>query len=305
MITIKAILDFLTSKHIQYQATISGDLNQIIKGFSALNQYESDTMTWVKKRKNIPDDFDMKKVALVFLQEDLPTEAPNRIITNYSKQAFFQTIEYFFAREEEIPEIGSGTYISPQVRLGKDVKIGHHCVLDGNITIGEGTRIYHNVTILNHVEIGRNCTIQSGVVVGHDGFGYYEDSHNGTKSMIKHYGGVLIGDNVHIGSNCNITRGTLGNTVIKDGCKIDTLCHIAHNVEIQENVVIITGASIYGSVKIGKNAYVSESIIKNQSVIGQDAFVGMGSVVISDVTDHTTVVGNPARKLKRKATQQD
>ncbi len=297
IIKIGDVLDYLTQQGVVYQ--FQGDLSVDIEGFSSLGNYKGKTLTWIKKLDSIPNSEVLNDVTLAVVEDGVKLELPNMIMVKNSKKCFFDIIEHFFNHPVILPEVGAGTYISPSVKLGKNVKIGYNCVLDGDITVGDGTVIYHNVSIINKVKIGSDCVIQSGVVIGQDGFGYSEDEDH-RKTMVRHYGGVIIGNNVHISANCNIARGTIDNTVIGDGSKFDALCHIAHNVEIGENVALIAGATIYGSVQIGDNAYVSGCIVKNQKKIGENALVGMGSIVIKDVEAGMVVAGNPAKPLVKK-----
>lgn len=292
---IKEILDWLDAEKRSY--SFEGDGSQEVIGFSSLANYKEGTVTWIKRRENIPENADTQAIALAIVQKNHETNCPNQIITEESKAIFFGIIEHFFHQESTLPEIGQGTYISPEVVIGKNVKIGHNCVLDGKIVIGDNTQIYHNVTIINKVTLGKNCMIQSGVEIGHDGFGYSEDrEHN--KSMVKHYGGVNIGNDVWIGANTTVARGTIDDTIIEDGCKIDNLCQIAHNVQLSNKTAVITGTIILGSVKTGENAYIAPSIIRNQAQIGANAFVGMGAVVVKDVSKNDVVAGVPAKSIK-------
>lgn len=292
---IKEILDWLDAEERSYN--FEGDGSQEVIGFSSLANYKEGSVTWIKRRENIPENADVQAIALAIVQKNHETNCPNQIITEESKAIFFGIIEHFFHQESTLPEIGQGTYISPEVVIGKNVKIGHNCVLDGNIAIGDNTQIYHNVTIINKVTLGKNCMIQSGVEIGHDGFGYSEDrEHN--KSMVKHYGSVNIGNDVWIGANTTVARGTIDDTIIGDGCKIDNLCQIAHNVQLSNKTAVITGAIILGSVRTGENAYIAPSIIRNQAQIGAGAFVGMGAVVVKDVSKNDVVAGVPAKSIK-------
>ena len=120
--------------------------------------------------------------------------------------------------------------------------------------------------------------------------------------MVKHFGGVSIGNDVLIGENVCISRGTIDDTVLEDGVKIDALGHIAHNCWFGRNAAMPVPCSVSGSVHVGENAYLAGDIIRNQCTIGKDAFVGLGAVVVKDVAPGQTVVGNPAKPfIKKKA----
>jgi len=149
------------------------------------------------------------------------------------------------------------------------------------------------------ISIGQRVRIGAGARIGFDGFGY-EKNEDGVWEHFPHRGGVKIGDDVDIGKNTCIDRGTLGDTVIGDGTKIDNLVHVAHNVKIGRNCMIIALTCIGGGVIIEDNSYVGiGSSIRDQVKIGEKAFVGMGAVVVKDVEENVTVVGNPARKFER------
>ena len=148
-------------------------------------------------------------------------------------------------------------------------------------------------------EIHWSAHIGTGSVIGGDGFGYAREA-DGTLVKIPHRGNVIIEENVSIGANTCIDRAAVGSTVIGAGTKIDNLVHIAHGVKIGKNCLIIAGAVIGGSVEIGENSYIGiGAMIKNKIRIGKNCVIGMGSVVVKDVPDGVTVVGNPAKELKK------
>ena len=129
------------------------------------------------------------------------------------------------------------------------------------------------------------------------GFGFVRQE-DGSLFRFPHYGKTIMGKDVEIGEHVCIDRGALGNTIIGNGVKIDNLVHIAHNVEIGEHSLIVAGTVLGGSCKIGKRCFIGMSAsIKNGVVIGDDVTIGMGAVVLRDIPDGETWVGNPARKL--------
>lgn len=180
-------------------------------------------------------------------------------------------------------------------------RIGRHVVLGNGVEIGEGSVIYHNVVIGDEVRIGKNCVIKSCSVIGEEGFGF-ERSSTGEAVRMPHLGKVLIGNNVEIGSLTTVCRGTLGNTIVKDGAKIDDHVHIAHNVQIGSHAFVIACAEISGSVKIGDRAWIApNAAVLNQLTIGNDSVIGLGSVVVKNVAPGEVVVGNPAKAIERKS----
>ncbi len=185
-------------------------------------------------------------------------------------------------------------------KIGKNVYIGPFCYIGKNVTIGDNSIIHSNVNIYQNSKIGSNVTIDSGTVIGADGFGF---ERNNSKKLEKfpHLGQVEIHDDVEVGANVCIDRGTLANTVIGKGTKIDNLVHIAHNVKIGKNCVVVAQSLVAGSCVMENNSYIAMSAtIREKIRIGENAFVGMGSVVTKDVKKNSTVFGVPAKVYKSK-----
>ncbi|MEG0391999.1 MAG: DapH/DapD/GlmU-related protein [Anaerovoracaceae bacterium] len=290
---IKEILEFLTKEGVDYD--FRGDENVEIKGFSSLKKYKPQTITWIRSDEYFSGEIPAKEMALVVGGEDLTVPFPNLIQTQDPKRIFFRILDQFFPRTELVREpIGANTYLSPEVSLGKNVTIGRNCVLDGRITIGDNTQIANNVTILNEVTIGKDCYIQTNVIIGQEGLAYSVNA-DGSFEMVKHYGGVTIGDRVMIGANTEIDRGTIDDTIIETGTKIDILCHVAHNVHLGKNVTLIANSLVYGSTEVGEGSYIASGIIKDNLRLGKNVTVGMGSVVLKDVPDNKTVIGVPGK----------
>jgi len=141
--------------------------------------------------------------------------------------------------------------IGANVVLGENVVIGSGCVVENNVTVADNSRLEANVTIKHHCEIGQNCHLFSGAVIGSDGFGYTEES--GIWLKIPQVGRVVLHDNVDVGANTTIDRGTLDDTIIEEGVKLDNLIQIGHNCIIGAHTVIAGCTGIAGSAKIGKH----------------------------------------------------
>lgn len=148
------------------------------------------------------------------------------------------------------------------------------------------------------VFIGNNCNIDPTAVLGRDGFGYEPDE-NGELVFFPHFGHVIIGNNVDIGANTCIDRGTINDTIIEDGAKIDNLVHIGHNCCIGKNVSITPGVVLGGSVTVGDGTFIGmNATIKEHLKIGKDCIIGMGAVILQNVGDGETWFGNPGRRMK-------
>jgi UDP-3-O-[3-hydroxymyristoyl] glucosamine N-acyltransferase len=147
------------------------------------------------------------------------------------------------------------------------------------------------------VRVGNDCIIQAGAIIGEDGFGYYRDE-TGRWVQKDHKWTVVIDSDVHIGANACVDRGSWRDTHIQQGVRIDNLVHIAHNVIIGRNAIVVAGAELSGSVVVGVGAWIGpNACIKERVQIGEYALVGMGAVVTQDVAPNTTVAGNPARVI--------
>jgi UDP-3-O-[3-hydroxymyristoyl] glucosamine N-acyltransferase len=172
-------------------------------------------------------------------------------------------------------------------------------ICDG-VNVGSGTQIHAGVHICSPARIGRNVVLKSGCVIGGDGFGY-ERNEEGIFEKFPHLGGVVIEDDVEIGSNTCVDRGTLSDTVIGRGTKIDNLVHVAHNVKIGKHCAVIALAMVGGGTQIDDGAWIAPTAcLRNGVVIGKQALVGMGAVVTKNVECGETVIGVPAKPIKPK-----
>lgn len=218
-------------------------------------------------------------------------ENPKLVFSKIVQDFFKHLTEIHFPGMEDSP-VDDDAEISNNVLLAKGVVIGQGVVLHKNISIGPNT-------ILANCEIGENTVIGANCSIGFPGFGYTKDI-DGSYVQFPHVGRVIIGKNVRIGSNTCIDRGGLGNTVIADGVKIDNLVHIAHNVRIGKNSIIIANTMIGGSTVIGDNVWVAPSAaLLNKLKVEDGAIIGMGAVVLKNVKRNTVVVGNPGRVIRK------
>ncbi len=158
--------------------------------------------------------------------------------------------------------------------------------------------IHPSVKIPDWVKIGKNVTIHENCTIGSEGFGYEKDE-NGKWLHIPHIGQLIIKDDIEIFPGTNIDRGTVNNTIIGKGTKIDHHCHIGHNVQIGENCIITAKVIIGGSTKIGNNVWIGpNSTIMDHITVGDDVYIGAQTNVIKSVESGVVVVGNPAKPLR-------
>ncbi len=188
--------------------------------------------------------------------------------------------------------------IFPQVYVGQGARVERGVVLYPGVyvgnesVIGEDTVIYPGVTIYRRSLIGRRVVIHAGVVIGSDGFGYASPGANNLK--IPQIGYVQIDDDVEIGANTTIDRGTMGRTWIQRGTKIDNLVMIAHNVVIGENSVIVAQVGLAGSAKLGKSVIIGgQAGVVGHITIGDRVMIAAGSGVHKDVSPGQVVAGFP------------
>ena len=199
-------------------------------------------------------------------------------------------------------------HIGPNCVVGARVRLGARCVLMGgndlraDCQLGDDVCLFPNVVLYRQTQLGQRVSIHAGTVIGSDGFGYVLDE--GHHRKILQLGNVIIHDDVEIGANCAIDRGTLGSTVIGQGTKIDNLVHIAHNVVIGRNCLILGQVGFAGSTTLGDYVVVaSQSGIADHLKLGNQAIVGAKSGVMRDVPDGGRVLGTPAtadRQAKRQ-----
>ena len=184
--------------------------------------------------------------------------------------------------------------VDPEAVIEEPVLIGPYSIV-GRASIGAGTAIL-SVTRTSMTASASAETSSSirGCVIGADGFGFEPDE-TGRLEKFLDVGGVVIQDDVEIQALTAIDRGSLGDTVIRRGAKIDNLVHVAHNVDVGEDALVIAHCMLGGSVKVGARSWLGPgSAFRDNIVIGDDAFVGIGALVVKDVAAGATVMGSPA-----------
>ena len=190
---------------------------------------------------------------------------------------------------------GNNVLLGKNVKIGKNCSIGHNTIIERKVSIGDNCKIGNNVLLKNCL-IGSNTNILDGAIIGKKGFGFFPGDKN---IRYPHIGSVLIGDNVEIGCNNTIDRGSLSNTVIEDGTFLDNQVHIGHNVKIGKNCIITGQVGFAGSSSVGNNVMIGgQAGISGHLKIGDNVQIGGGSGVIKDIPSNSKVMGYPAKNFR-------
>jgi UDP-3-O-[3-hydroxymyristoyl] glucosamine N-acyltransferase len=205
-----------------------------------------------------------------------------------------------------LARISPGVSIGPYAVIGEDAhvgagtQIGAHTVIGAGCWIGENCRIHPRVTLYVGVRIGHRVEIHSGAVIGADGFGYAPD--DGKYWKFPQAGIVEVGDDVEVGANTTIDRGSLDDTRIAEGVKLDNLVHIGHNCQIGAHTVIAAQAGLSGSCMFGRHVVVGgQAGFGERCKLEDNSVIGGQSGVLGGKTIRTgeTVWGTPARPLEK------
>ena len=184
--------------------------------------------------------------------------------------------------------------------VDKSAQISESARIHPSVEIGKNSLISDGVCIHGQTLIGDNVVIKENSVIGGAGFGYavrdgYPPIH------MPHLGGVVIQENVHVGSCNTIDRGSFGNTLIGKNAKLDNGIHVGHNSTIGENTIITAHVEISGSVHIGSNSWIAPNVsIREKVIIGNNVLIGIGSVVIKNVENNIIAAGVPARPIRTR-----
>ena len=184
-------------------------------------------------------------------------------------------------------EIGDGCDIGPGCVIGKSAKLGEHCKLHARVVVRERCILGHHVTV------------QPGAVIGSDGFGFLLNKETGCYDTIDQVGIVVIGNHVDIGANATIDRARFGRTVIGDGCKLDNLVQVAHNVTMGNHTVMCSQSGIAGSTHIGQYVTLAAQVgVAGHLTVGDQAILAARTGAISNLDGGQAYFGSPCSPYK-------
>ena len=225
------------------------------------------------------------KVTEYFYPNSLDDQFENHSVNIYKKK-IYKNVKF-----------GSNVIIGENVKIGINSSIGHNSIIESNVKIGKNCKIGSNVIIKKTI-IGNNVFILDGAIIGKKGFGFFPNKNKNIR--YPHIGMVLIGNNVEIGCNNTIDRGSLSNTIIGDNCFLDNQVHIAHNVKIGKNCIITGQVGFAGSSTIGNNVMIGgQAGISGHLKIGNNVKIAGGSGVVKSISDNKKVMGYPAKDIKK------
>lgn len=235
-----------------------------------------------------------------------------RIVVEKPQEAMLLVLPALYPDPPRAAGIAPTAVIGKGVRLGRDVSIGAHSVIGENavladrvaigplcdvgrgVTIGEDSHLVSGVTLYPGTIIGARVRLHAGVRAGSDGFGYVPSG--GGIQKVPHVGRCIIEDDVEVGANSTIDRGSIADTVIGAGSKIDNLVMIAHNVRLGRMCLIAAQSGVAGSTRLGDGCMIGGQVgITGHLEIGNNVKLGAGSGVMNDIPDGEMWSGSPAR----------
>lgn len=243
--------------------------------------------------------FESSKAQACLVHPKFEASVPNGMVPLFTEEPY---MAYAKLAQKFYPSKLGGQGIHETAIIENPELLGKNCSIGANAYIGEGVELGDDCVVADNVSIrsaklGKNCIIHSGVRIGQDGFGFASGRQGHVK--VPQLGGVIIGDDVEIGANTTIDRGSGPNTKIGDGTKIDNLVQIGHNVEIGRFCFVVSQVGIAGSTKIGDFVAIGgQGGVAGHLQIGDGAQIAAGSGVITNIDAGKTVGGYPARNIR-------
>lgn len=284
----------------------------IIKGVAPLLRAHPHHVAVFHNRKYL-EDFQKSQAGACFVDQASVGKAPAHmvcLVTSKPYRAYAKALAAFYAEDPPTSGISAHAFIDSSARIGKNCLIEPGVVIKAGVEIGDFTKIYAHTVINEGVKIGRHCEIQShGWIactlmgdsvrigpqcsLGKKGFGFDLDEEGYVS--VPQVGRLIIGNHVEIGAQCNIDRGSLDDTRIGDGTRIDSLVQLGHNVQMGKGCVIVSQVGIAGSTTLGDFVMIGgQGGLAGHLKVGDRARIGAQAGVMRDVSSGATVIGAPA-----------
>ena len=300
-------------------AQLVGDGSLEISGINALDKACISEVSFLHNKK-YTSLLKTTEAGAVCISSDSPlTAGKNYLVVEDPSKAFTSLTELLM--EDHSPSGFTGRHptavIHQSAKIGSNVQIGPYVVIDRDVVVGDGTVISPHASIGPKSTIGKECLIHSNVVIREDchfgsrvilqpscviggcGYGYDSCTKTGVHTKIKHYGQVVLEDDVEIGASTTIDRGRFDKTIIRSGTKIDNQCMIAHNCDIGHNNLIVSMSGIAGSTKTGRNVIIAAQCgILGHIELGDNVTLAARSAPRGSIKEPGVYFGSPAQKFK-------
>ncbi len=202
-------------------------------------------------------------------------------------------------------KLGKNVSIAPFAVVGEQAELGENVSIGAGAFIGDGVQIGANThvgpqAVIQYAIIGTRCILHPGVRIGQDGFGFASDTKTGQHFKVPQLGRVVIGNDVEIGANTCIDRGTAPDTAIGDGCKIDNLVQIAHNVKLGKGCIVVSQVGISGSTEFGDYVVAAgQAGFTGHLQVGSGARIAAQSGIMRNVPPGASMGGSPAVPVRQ------
>jgi len=274
-----------------------GDLSLKIDSFSEIPSAKEGDVVFVLE-ESLLDSAIKSKASLVVLKKGLDSQKKPAIFVDDPRIAMAKILQAFAPSPEIEKGVHKNAVVHKTAKIGKGASIGPFVYIGPEAIIGDNTIIYPNVSIYRKTAIGKNCIIHSGARIGVDGYGFIPK--DGIFEKIPQLGRVVIGDDVEIYANTCISRGTIGDTTIGSGTKIDNLTHIAHNCKVGQNCALTSLIGMAGSTTIGDHVSVGgQAGFSGHVNVGNNSVIMARAGVTKDIPENSVVSGFPAIEHKK------
>ncbi len=291
--------------------SLDGDGDIEISGVAGIDEAQGGHVTFVSNPK-YASRARTTSASAVIVENNFPRIPPATLRSGNPYLTFARAVELFYqipvpsrgisssAQIAASAKIGANASIGPFVVIEDEVEIGDDCILYPFVQIYRGARIgrsfkaYSHVSVREYCQIGDRVILQDGVKIGTDGYGYAKQS-DGSYYKIVQSGVVILEDDVEVGANSTIDRGTIGETRIRRGAKIDNLVQVGHASDVGQNSLLCAQVGLAGSSKIGSNVILTGQVgVSGHLTIGDGVIVTAQSGIPGDVESGKIVSGSPA-----------
>lgn len=295
------------------------DIN--IKNAASLENASKNEITFLEENNKIKDFISTTDVSAIIVGkneliiEEIKKRKASIIIVENPRVAFAEVLSIFDTKFKQKKGIDDSANIAVTCVIGEDCYIGPNVIIGENTTIGSNNFIFPGVVISENVEIGNNnilfpncviyqntiiknsCIINSNTVIGSEGFGFIPQ--NGKWKKMPQTGGVILNNEVEIGTNCCVDRPAVGLTVIGEGTKIDNLVQIGHGVTIGKNCAFAAQVGIAGGAVIGDGVILAGQVgINNRVKVGNNVIASSKCGIHCNINDGEVISGFPAMENK-------